>query len=202
MIVKNNLVGLPEGENVLDAQWKLCGLVESLGVDVNEDFSTPDHARFIGIFEAHTIILYPRVAPSFALWFTVAHLYGHMTQLLNKTPRVDRANSLVLQTGKTLLPEDAQVIYDHEREAAEIGRALIAKVEPDLASEMDLAYARFFHADFRYLLNVIETGERGPAVFERYWRHEPTPRELIAADSRELLNMKDVPITSDRIIVV
>jgi hypothetical protein len=71
-------------------------------VNINKTFSAPDHALFIGIFEAYTIILYPRLAPPFA----------------------------------------------------------------------------------------------------HYWRHEPNPRELITADSRGLLNMKDFSIPDDKIIVV
>jgi hypothetical protein len=94
------------------------------------------------------------------------------------------------------------VIYNHEREAAEIGRKLIAGVEPSLPVEMDSAYTRFFHADFRYLLNFIETGEAGDKVFERYWRHEPNPRELITADAREVLNMANFPVSTDKIVVV
>jgi hypothetical protein len=199
---QNNLAGLPGGENVRESFYALCGRVEELGVNIDENFSAPDHARFIGIFEAHTIILYPRVAPLVAMWFTVAHLFGHMTQLTNETPRVRRSNELVLSTGKILAPEDVQLIYDHEREAAEIGRALIAEVEPELAPEMDAAYTRFFHADFRYLINFIETGTAGVAVFERYWRHEPNPKELITADARKLLNMKDFAISDEKIVVV
>jgi hypothetical protein len=199
---RNSLAGLPDGEDVRESFYILSGRVEESGVNIDENFSAPDHARFIGIFEAHTIILYPRVAPVFAMWFTVAHLFGHMTQLTRKTPRVDRANELVLSTGKILMPEDVQLIYDHEREAAEIGRALIADVEPSLAPEMDAAYTRFFHADFRYLINFIETGAAGVAVFERYWRHEPNPRELITADARKLLNMKDFPVSDEKIVVV
>lgn len=199
---QNNLVNLPDGAAARESFYKLCGRVEELGVNIDEDFSAPDHARFIGIFEAHTIILYPRVAPLFAMWFTVAHLFGHMTQLTNETPRVKRSNELVLSTGRILTPEDVQLIYDHEREAAEIGRALIAEVEPSLSTEMDAAYARFFHADFRYLINFIETGASGVKVFERYWRHEPNPRELITADARELLNMKNFPVSDEKIVVV
>lgn len=199
---QNSLVGLPDGDAVRESFYKLCGRVEELGVNIDENFSAPDHARFIGIFEAHTVILYPRLAPIFALWFTVAHLYGHMTQLTNETPRVQRSNELVLSTGKILMPEDVQLIYDHEREAAEIGRALIADVEPELAAEMDRAYARFFHADFRYLINFIETGAAGVEAFERFWRHEPNPRELITADARKLLNMKDFPVSDEKIVVI
>lgn len=199
---KNILVGLPDGEEVLKAVSQLSARVEALGVDVKEDYSTPSHARFIGIFEAHTIIIYPNLAPPFAIWFTLAHLFGHMTQLVDETPRVDKANALVLSTGKILLPEDVQLIYDHEREAAEIGRRLIADVENPLSTEMDIAYTRFFHADFRYLINFIETGEQGVDAFARYWRHEPDPRELITADSRGLLDMKQVPVIQERIVVV
>lgn len=199
---QNSLIGLPEGDEVREAFYRLSGRVEELGVNIDENFSAPDHARFIGIFEAHTIILYPRLAPPFALWFTVAHLFGHMTQLVNETPRVERANELVLSTGKVLAPEDVQLIYDHEREAAEIGRALIADVETALSPELDTAYTRFFHADFRYLINFIETGAAGVQVFERYWRHEPNPRELITADARKLLDMKDFPASDERIVVV
>jgi hypothetical protein len=196
------LIGLPDGDRVRESFYRLCGRAEELGVNIDEDFSAPNHARFIGIFEGRTIILYPRVAPLFALWFTVAHLYGHMTQLLNETPRVERANELVLSAGKILTPEDVQLIYDHEREAAEIGRRLIAGVEPELSPEMDAAYTRFFHADFRYLINFIETGAAGVEVFERYWRHEPNPGELITADSRELSNMKNFPVSDEKIVVV
>ena len=199
---QNSLVGLPDGEDVRQSFYKLCGRVEELGVNIDENFSAPDHARFIGIFEAHTIILYPRLVPVFAMWFTVAHLFGHMTQLTNETARVKRSNELVLSSGKILAPEDVQLIYDHEREAAEIGRALIAEVEPSLSNEMDIAYTRFFHADFRYLINFIETGAAGVQVFERYWRHEPNPKELITADSRKPLNMKDFPISDEKIVVV
>jgi hypothetical protein len=68
--------------------------------------------------------------------------------------------------------------------------------------EMDLAYSRFFHADFRYLINAIETAERGPELFARYWKREPIPRELIKPDARGLLNMGKVPLPADRIVVI
>lgn len=196
------LFGLPEGEDVSKVLSRLVSKVEEYGVEVLNDLSTPDHARFIGIFEDNRIILYPRVAPLFACWFTIAHLYGHMCQLLNKTPRVERSNYLVLQLGKTLAPEDVQLIYDHEREAAEIGRTLIASVQPDLPPGFDTAYCRFFHADFHYLINVIETGEGGEDLFALYWKREPVPRAVIEPDPRPLFDFKTAPPSEDKIIVV
>ncbi len=202
MTDENDLSGLPTGAQVAPSLEKLKARVEMLGVKVVDDFSAADHARFVGIFENRTIILYPNVAPAFALWFTIAHLFGHLTQLTNKTARVNRANELVLRVRQNLTVEEIQLIYDHEREAAEIGRALIAAVEPNLDGEMDSDYTRFFHADFRYLINFIETCEQGTAMFARYWRREPTPRELITPDSRELLDLSKIPDLNDKIIVV
>lgn len=193
---------LPDGTDVEDSLARLRLRIEELGVEVEDDFSEPDHARFIGIFEGDEITLYPKVAAPFACWFTVAHLYGHMCQLLNKTPRVERSNYLVLQLGKTLLPEDVQLIYDHEREAAEIGRKLIAEVEPDLSIEMDTAYCRFFHADFHYLINVIETAQSGESLFELYWKREPVPREFIKPDPRPLIDFKSFAPSTDKIVVI
>ena len=167
-----------------------------------DDYHTPDHARFVGLFENHTITLYPLSAPPFARWFTIAHLYGHMTQLANKTARVEKANALVLRIGEMLAPDEVQLIYDHEREAAEIGRALVDHVGMDLSRLIDLAYNRFFHADFHYLVNAIETGERGPAVFARFWRREPIPREVIRPDRRPLLDLKTILRLEDRIVVI
>lgn len=193
---------LPNDTEVTRALVRLRARVETLGVRVIDDDSLPDHARFIGLFEGHTITLFPQTAPPFARWFTVAHLYGHMTQMTTKNPRVVRANALVLRLGELLTAADVQLLYDHEREAAEIGRALVVDVAPELPRELDIAYSRFFHADFRYLINVIETTERGPELFARYWRREPSPRELITPDKRPLLDLRHVPITDERIIVV
>ncbi len=198
----SELYKLPDGKNVEDSLIHLRNRVEKLGVEVEDDFSVPDHARFIGIFEGDKITLYPKVALPFACWFTVAHLYGHMTQLLNKTPRVNRSNYLVLQLGNTLAPEDVQIIYDHEREAAEIGRKLIATVEPDLSPEMDAAYCRFFHADFHYLINVIETANSGEDLFALYWKREPVSRNFIEPDARPLVDFNITEPSDDKIIVI
>lgn len=161
-----------------------------------------DLARFIGLFEGHTITLFPDSAPPFALWFTVAHLFGHMTQMAAMNNRVKRSNALVLKRGEELASSDIQLIYDHEFEAAEIGRALVSEVESELPAECDVAYTRFFLADFRYLINAIETGESGPEVFARFWRREPVPRNLIKPDGRPLLDMNNVPTTTESIVVV
>ena len=202
MPAKNDLNNLPTDENVSEALKKIRARVEKFGIQVVDNFSDSDHARFVGIFENRTITLYPNLAPPFALWFTVAHLFGHMTQMSVENPRVARANELVLRVKHTLAADDVQLIYDHEREAAEIGRALIADVEDDLPFAMDIAYNRFFHADFRYLINFIETGEQGVEVFARHWRREPIPRDLIRPDSRELLEISEIPNSTKRIVVV
>jgi hypothetical protein len=199
---KDDLTGLPNNNGVANALTKLRAYIDGLGVRVIDDYATPDHARFVGLFENHTITLYPLSAAPFACWFTIAHLYGHMTQLVNKTPRVDKANALVLSIGETLTHDDVQLIYDHEREAAEIGRTLVGCVEPMLSPVMDVAYSRFFHTDFRYLINAIETGERGPSVFARFWKREPIPRELIKPAARPLLDMHKVQPSTERIVVI
>ena len=176
--------------------------VERLGVTTLDAVPPSDHARFIGIFEGHTITLFPQSASPFALWFTVAHLFGHMTQLAGMNERVKRANALVLRRGQVLASSDVQLIYDHEHEAAEIGRTLVGEVERDLPVEIDFAYTRFFLADFRYLINAIETGESGPQVFERFWRREPIPRNLIKPDVRPLFDMHNIPPATESVIVI
>jgi hypothetical protein len=176
--------------------------VERLGVTTLNAVPPSDQARFIGLFEGHTITLFPQSAAPFALWFTVAHLFGHMTQLAGMNERVKRANALVLRRGQVLASSDVQLIYDHEHEAAEIGRTLVDEVEPDLPVEIDVAYTRFFLADFRYLINAIETGESGPQVFQRFWRREPIPRNLIKPDVRPLLDMHNIPPATESVIVI
>lgn len=202
MSAKNSLHGLPAGKNVSDALVRIRVRIEELGVETVDNYTDSDHARFVGIFEKRTITIYPNLAPTFAQWFTVAHLFGHITQATAANPRAARANELVLRVKHTLAADDVQLIYDHEREAAEIGRRLIAEVEPALPAELDTAYNRFFHADFRYLINFIETGEQGVQVFARFWRREPQPRDLIAPDARRLLKISDLPPSTNRIVVV
>ena len=193
---------IPTGPEIREKLTRIRAFVESLGVQVVDAVAPADNARFIGLLEKQTIILFPDSATPFALWFTVAHLFGHMTQMAASTDRVRRANVLVLRRGEELSPSDVQLIYDHELEAAEIGRTLIAALEPELPLTLDVAYTRFFLADFRYLVNAIETGESGPTVFARFWRREPLPRELIKADARPLLDMRTVVAPVDSIVVV
>lgn len=176
--------------------------VERLGVTTLDAVPPSDQARFIGVFEGHTITLFPQSASPFALWFTVAHLFGHMTQIAGMNERVKRANALVLRRGQELFSRDVQLIYDHEYEAAEIGRTLVGEVEPDLPVELDVAYTRFFLADFRYLINAIETGESGPQVFQRFWRREPIPRNLVKPDARPLLDMHNIPPATESVVVI
>jgi hypothetical protein len=176
--------------------------VARLGVTTLDTVPPSDQARFIGLFEGHTITLFPQSASPFALWFTVAHLFGHMTQLAGMNERVKRANALVLRRGQALASSDIQLIYDHEHEAAEIGRTLVGEVEPDLPVEIDVAYTRFFLADFRYLINAIETGESGPQVFQRFWRREPIPRNLIKPDVRPLLDLRNIPPAAESVVVI
>lgn len=198
------LFDLPENGDSITYLNDLCAQVANHGVRVVRDFNSQDGARFIGLFESRTITLYPNAAPVFALWFTVAHLYGHMVQMQSENARVRRANALVRRTGEELSPADVQLIYDHEREAAEIGRALVESAGRDgtrLPPAMDSAYSRFFHADFRYLIGFIETGEGGAAAFARYWRREPVPRELIRPDARPLPIINETS-TGERVIVV
>lgn len=192
----------PTNSDISDKLVRIRSYVEHLGVQVVDRVAPSDQARFIGLFEGHTITLFPESVPPFALWFTVAHLFGHMTQMAAMNERVRRANDLVLRRGEELSSSEVQLIYDHEREAAEIGRTLVSEVEPQLPPETDIAYTRFFLADFRYLINAIETGEAGPEVFERFWRREPIPRELVKADCRVLLDMYRVPPATERIVVV
>ncbi len=68
--------GLPDGKEVEEVLAQIHLHIESLGVNVVDDFSSPNHARFIGIFDDNTITLYPNSAPAFARWFTIALFMG------------------------------------------------------------------------------------------------------------------------------
>jgi hypothetical protein len=193
---------LPEDRLASSVLAGLRRTAESYGVAIVDDPTTTDSARYIGQLEGHTVTLFPRAAGAFAQWFTLAHLYGHMVQMAAGSPRVDRANALVRSLGVELSQGDVQLVYDHEREAAEIGRALIAAAEPALEPAIDLAYTRFFHADFRYLVNVIETAQSGPELFARYWKREPMPRALIAPDARPLVDLRLARVSNEVVIVV
>ncbi len=51
------LYKLPDGKDVEDALARLIVQIEKLGIEVEDDLSVPDHARFIGIFESNRITL-------------------------------------------------------------------------------------------------------------------------------------------------
>jgi hypothetical protein len=195
------LEGAPDDGTCAAALEALVAFGRGLGVEVANDEVDPNHARFVGLFEGHTITLYPRVSSSFARWFTVAHLYGHMVQLSRPTPELARANALILGQGQPLAAEDVQLVYDHEREAAEIGHAFAAAAGT-VTPALDGPYTRYLFADFRYLIDVIETGRRGPEHFASFWRREPTPPERILSDPRPLVDLRVMEPPAGRVFVV
>ena len=69
----------------------LVRLVARWGATVTEDWNEPEGARFIGVFEGRHITLFPKYDRHFAMYFTVAHLYGHMVQNTRPTADVERA---------------------------------------------------------------------------------------------------------------
>lgn len=180
----------------------LIATVKTFGAKVEEVWEEPEGARFIGTFEGHLIRLFPKHDSNFALYFTVAHLYGHMVQLTRpKSPEMLRATDLVNQVGGTLSTRDVQAIYDHEVEAAKIGRSLMNEVGA-VSPALDAQYSRMFFADFHYLVNFIETKVAGVAAFEGYLRREPVPWRFIEADPRPMVNLADFEILAGGAIVV
>lgn len=181
----------------------LIAVAKAYGALVEEVWEEPAGARFIGTFEGHLIRLFPKHDRHFALYFTVAHLYGHMVQLTRpKSPEMQRATDLVAQVkGTTLSARDVQAIYDHEIEAAQIGRSLMAAVGP-ISVELDRQYSRMFLADFHYLINFIETQTAGVEAFEAYLRREPVPFRLIESDARPLVDLADYAVLPGGAIVV
>lgn len=184
---------------------RLDGLIahaSKYGMTVGEDWTEPDGARFIGTFEGTHVTLYPKFDPHFALYFTVAHLYGHMVQATRgDDPRGSKAASLVASSPIALSHADAQCIYDHEREAAAIGRKLIEDLGP-LTPDEDRQYMRLFLADFHYLIHFVETGEKGTELFARYLRREPVPPETLAPDPRPLVNLVGLKKVEHKVTVV
>ena len=180
----------------------LIRVVKTFGAKVEEVGEEPEGARFIGTFEGHMIRLFPKHDSNFALYFTVAHLYGHMVQLTRpKSLEMQRATDLVNQVGGTLSPRDVQAIYDHEVEAAKIGRALMNQVGA-VTPAIDGQYSRMFFADFHYLINFIETKVAGVEAFEGYLRREPIPWRLIEADTRPMVNLAEFEVLAGGAIVV
>ncbi len=181
----------------LDALIKLVG---TYGVTVSEDWNEPEGARFIGTFAGTHITLYPKFDPQFALLFTVAHLYGHMVQIVLDSPRSRAATALVSKGGH-FTHQEIQLIYDHEREAACIGRTLLGQLG-DISRAEDQQYCRLFLADFHYLIHFLESQERGTEAFARFLRREPVPVEVLAADPRPLLDLHHASIINPEVVVV
>jgi len=171
---------------------RLIEVARRWGVRVTEDWNEPEGARFIGTFKGRDITLFPKYDSNFALFFTVAHLYGHMVQLTRTTPGMKRSIELVYRRGGALSEDEVQCIYDYEVEAAGIGRRLIAELGP-LDPSTDARYSRMFLADFHYLIDTIEGGPGGPASFERFLRREPLPWRPIPADERPLVDLAITP---------
>jgi hypothetical protein len=171
------------------------------GVTVSEDWNEPEGARFVGSFEGTHITLFPRFDTQLALYFTVAHLYGHMVQIALKTPASSRVGQLIAPNKRPFSNEEVQIIYDHEREAAAIGRTLIAETS-GISKNVDLQYHRIFLADFHYLIHFCETGEGGVDAFERFLRREPLPWDPIQPDPRPLVQLQGRMEKRDKVVVV
>lgn len=172
---------------------RLVQTVERHGARVAESWDEPDGARFIGTFEGRDITLFPKNDSVFAMYFTVAHLYGHMVQLSAPTPQMEASIALVYRLGTELAPQEVQLIYDYEVEAAAVGRRLMAESGDEIAPELDRQYSRMFLADFHYLIDHIESGAGGPESFARFLRREPVPWRLIEPDPRPLVDLERHP---------
>lgn len=174
----------------------LIARVRKLGVVVEENLEEPEGARFVGTFTGNVLTLFPKYDSNFALYFTVAHLYGHMVQIARESKASARANELLSvvldpklgEKTRTFTVDQVQSVYDHEYEAAAIGRTVMADMGP-VSEERDAQYARMFLADFHYLINVLETGDGGPEAFNRYLRREPKPWRPILPDAAKLIDV-------------
>src|SRR5262245_58130351 len=162
---------------------RLVEAAERWGVQVEYDWNEPEGARFIGTFKGREITLFPKYDSNFALFFTVAHLYGHMVQLTRTTEGMKRSIALVYRRAQALTEDEVQCVYDYEVEAAGIGRRLMEELGP-VPPAVDAEYSRMFFADFHYLIDTIEGGPGGPQTFERFLRREPIPWRRITADPR------------------
>lgn len=165
---------------------RVCRAAERRGARVVEDHDEPEGGRFIGTISGRVITLFPKYDSNFAMLFTAAHLYGHLAQLVFPlTAEIERAMALVYAQPRVLAQDEVQCLFDYEWEAAAIGRALLAEAL-EVDPRMDAEYARMFFADFHYLVGFLETGEAGPAVFERYLRRQPRLAQPVPIDPRPL----------------
>jgi hypothetical protein len=175
--------------------------VARYGVVVKEDWNEPEGGRFIGTIDGKTITLFPKYDHPFALYFTVAHLYGHLVQMVRGGDRFREAVDLIYKVGHVFTPREVQELYAFEIEAAEIGRRLIGEIGP-VSRELDGQYARYFFADFHYLVHFLETKEQGAALFERFLRREPVPWRTIEPDARPLEDCSSLVATGAGDVVV
>src|SRR5690349_21794474 len=106
-----------EFEIAKDLRDALIAAAQARGATVKEDWNEPEGARFIGTIDGSTITLFPKFDSHFAMYFTTAHLYGHLVQAKRPTPDSERAMSLVYRKGEPFVPADVQAIYDYEYEA-------------------------------------------------------------------------------------
>ncbi len=183
---------------------RLYEVARGKGVVVTEDWDEPEGARFIGQFKGREVTLFPKYDSNLAMYFTLAHLYGHMVQLVQPGPFSPKAIALASYQGppREMSARQIQAVYEHEWEAAAIGRALIDEAGSlDLRS--DLHYARLFLADFHYLIHLLETGESGVQVFERFLRREPLPWAPVPADKRPLVDLTNARFAGqERVVIV
>jgi len=174
---------------------ELIHFVERFGTVVKEDCNEPEVARFIGTIDGNTITLFPKYDSHFAMYFTVAHLYGHLVQIVRPSVNQARGIELVYTQRRRFSASEVQSLYDYEYEAAAIGRRLIAECGP-VPEEIDQQYSRMFLADFHYLIHTLETGEHGVECFEEFLRREPVPFHRIEPDARPLVGIESLAGTA------
>lgn len=179
--------------------WTLVEAAERIGVVVEFAKAPKEAGRHLGTLDADTVVLYEE--NSFPpLWFTLAHLVGHLIQRSRPTPEMYAAIELVnpYRTPGPMMQAERDQLLVHEKEAAELGLALIMSTEGDLdrlkspLTESDLDYySRMFWADYHYLCHFIETGEGGAAVFDRFFDAETSFERL--SPRYELVDLREFP---------
>ena len=179
-----------------EALVELIAAVKARGVAVVFEIAPSDDLRYVGVFRDRTIVLYSTDDPFLAL-FTVAHLFGHLCQLASGDSHSLRVSRYV-GSGRVLGDKELHEITTYEYEAAQIGRALLAETVA-VTPTIDAAYARLFFADSAYLLHFLRSGERGPALFERFLAAQQGAA-LITPDAR-LLRHTLVEVCADIVVV-
>ncbi len=179
--------------------WLLVEAAERIGVVVEFAKAPKEAGRHLGTLDADTVVLYEENG-FLPLWFTLAHLVGHLVQRSRPTPQMYRAIEVVnpYRTPAPMTEEEVALLLSHELEAAELGLALILPTEDAAAqiesplTESDLNYySRMFWADYHYLCHFIETGEGGAAVFDRFFDAETSFERL--SPRYELVDLREFP---------